>query len=257
MHNTRQVIVNDLAVSYTDTGQGPVVILLHGWGASATSFEPIRKVLAEHRRVVCLDLPGFGGSQQPDSDWFVADYAKFLSAFLHKIGVTKIAALAGHSFGGRVCIKAVASKLVEPAKLVLIDSGGIKESRSLRNRLFKAAAKIGKVATTLPLLRVLRSRLRQRLYKAAGSTDYLESGTMKQIFLNAINEDLLPAAAKINLPTLLIWGRNDTVTPLKNGQLMTDTIKGSEMLVVEGAGHYPFIDKPAEVAGVIEEFTRS
>jgi pimeloyl-ACP methyl ester carboxylesterase len=81
------------------------VLLLHGWGANLQTFDGLARPLAPTFRVVRLDLPGFGGTEQPPSDWHIADYAQFVSAFLQKLGVSQPACIIAHSFGGRVTIK--------------------------------------------------------------------------------------------------------------------------------------------------------
>jgi pimeloyl-ACP methyl ester carboxylesterase len=254
MNLKKQVIIDGLSVAYSDAGSGPLIVMLHGWGADLSSFDGLALELARQYRLVRVDLPGFGASEQPGVDWRVQDYAEFVRRFLQKIGVDEVRVLLGHSFGGRISIKAVGESLVIPKKLILVDSAGVKESSSMRNNVYKAVAKTGKIITAIPPFSALRGRLRKTLYSSAGSTDYLNAGRMKQIFLNTINEDLLPDAARISVPTLLIWGETDTATPLAQGKLLASRIAGSVLHVIPGAGHYSFIDKPQEVIGQIEEF---
>ena len=249
-----KIIVNDLATTYADDGAGPVLLLLHGWSSSAVAFQSLAAGLLGSFRVIRLDLPGFGGSEQPKSDWHIQDYAAFVQAFLAKLGVGQVFAVVGHSFGGRVAIKALANGLLRPAKLVLIDSGGVRESQSARNRLLKIVAKTGKVVTSLPGLRALQGGLRKKLYARVGSTDYIEAGGMKQIFLNTINEDLQADATHITTPTLIVWGQDDTTTPISNGQLLANAIKGATMVVIPDAGHFVFLDQPQQTLDHLKQF---
>jgi pimeloyl-ACP methyl ester carboxylesterase len=250
------VVVDGILVHYQESGDknAPVALLLHGWAADIKSFAKLAEHLQKQYRVVRLDMPGFGASEQPSPDWHIASYAQFVSHFVAKVGLD-IALLIGHSFGGRVSIKAIASGALTPQKLVLLDSGGIQHSRDARNQVYKAIAKTGKVVTMLPGLRRFQGRLKRALYKSAGSTDYLNAGVMKQIFLNTINEDLRADAAKITVPTLLIWGANDDQTPVEDGKILADAIKNSRLEVIQGAGHYVQLDAPENVQTLIDEFT--
>lgn len=249
-------VVDGILVHYQEAGDknAPVALLLHGWAADIKSFAKLAEHLQKNYYVIRLDMPGFGGSEQPRPDWRIADYAQFVAHFTAKINLQNIAVLVGHSFGGRVSIKAVSGGLLAPQRLVLLDSGGVQHSRDARNQVYKAIAKTGKVVTMLPGLRKFQSKLRRALYTSAGSTDYLQAGTMKQIFLNTINEDLRTDAAKITVPTLLIWGANDDQTPVEDGKLLAAAIQNSTLHVIEGAGHYVQLDAPEKVQQYIDEF---
>src|SRR5690348_8016012 len=141
-------VVDGILVHYQESGDknAPVALLLHGWAADVKSFAKLAEHLQKQFRVVRLDMPGFGASEQPSSDWHMADYAQFVSHFVAKVGLDGVL-LVGHSFGGRVSIKAVASGLLSPQKLVLLDSGGVQHSRDARNKMYKAIAKTGKMIT--------------------------------------------------------------------------------------------------------------
>lgn len=248
------VIVNGLAAAYRTDGSGPAVLLLHGWGSSLDAFEGIARELAADYQVVRVDLPGFGGSEMPKSDWYIQDYAEWVQAFLQKVGVAELHAVMGHSFGGRISIKAVSHGLFMAQKLVLMGSAGVRQSQTARNRAYKAIAKIGKAITAIPPLTVLQPRLKKALYKSAGATDYLNAGAMKQIFLNTINEDLQADARAITTPALLVWGENDTETPPAQGVQLASCIQGSQLKVLPAAGHYVFIDAQPQVMQLLKQF---
>jgi pimeloyl-ACP methyl ester carboxylesterase len=249
-----KLIVDGLAVNYEDQGKGPVVVLLHGWGIKGATFEVLAKRLAKHYRVLWLDLPGFGESEQPKNTWSVGEYASFVAKFLDKLGVHEAHALLGHSFGGRLIIKGVATGALRASKAVLMGSAGVKYSDSLRNRGFKVVAKVGKAALSLPYLSALKNPLRKRLHKAAGSTDYTELvGPMREIFIKTIEEDLLPYTTKLTIPVLMVWGKNDEVTPLADAHKLAAAMKDVRIEVLEGA-HFVYLDQPDQSAKLIEEF---
>lgn len=249
-----KIIVDNLALRYQDAGKGPVVVLLHGWGQRLDTFDDLTEVLSKQFRVIRLDLPGFGDSQRPHSVWGVLEYVKLVRNLLNKLSIEQPYALVGHSFGGRIAIKAAASGIMKPSKLICIDSAGINSSNSLRNLGFKAVAKVGKWTLKLPFLAPFRKPLRRKLYAAAGATDYLDAGPMRQIFLKTIHEDLRDEAKKIRIPTLFIWGADDAVTPLAEAREMSNRISASVVRVVKDAGHFSYQDQPEQVASLAAEF---
>ncbi len=252
------LITQGLFTKYSDAGDrdAPVVVLLHGWGASSQNFDALAAHLAARFRVIWLDLPGFGGTQAPPEPWHIGDYAEFVKTFLDKLKIPQPQAVIGHSFGGRTLIAGVSRGILKPKNIVLMGSAGIKHSDTTRNQIFKLIAKTGKAVTLLPGLSRLRHRLRSRLYQAAGSDDYLKSGELRQTFLNTIGEDLQADAAHLQIPALLIWGEHDTDTPLADGRLLAATIPHATLKVVPGAGHYVHLDAPAEVQAAIDGFLK-
>lgn len=249
-----QIMVNNQLVTYRDEGKGRVVVLLHGWGAHSASFDEVTGYLSKQFRVIRFDFPGFGGSPKPADDWGVGEYAQLTAGVLKKLGIDAVYAFGGHSFGGRVIIKGVATGMLSAEKLLLIDAAGVRPSTSAKKHLLKMIAKTGKAVTALPGLRALQPALRRRLYKAAGTTDYLEAEAMQKIFLNTINEDLLPLVHKLTQPTLLIWGEHDRETPVGDAYKILNDLSAGELVVVPDAGHFVYIDQPKAVQKAIEAF---
>ena len=245
-----QVVVQKLLTNYQVSGKGKPLVLLHGWGASLQSFQSILPELQKHYQVYAFDLPGFGATQIPTQDWCVDDYAAFTRAFFKKMEIKKTIFL-GHSFGGRVLIKLASQEPDLFEKLILTGSAGIKPKETIKKKSFKILAKTGKIIFNIPGLNKLKSKAKQKLCQAAGSTDYLEAKEMQQTFLNVVNEDLISYLPEITVPTLLIWGENDAETPLKDGQKMHQLIPNSELNIIKSAGHYVFIDQPKEFLDVL------
>ena len=249
-----KVLVNGQLIEYKDEGKGKTIVLLHGWGDQLATFDEMAKHLAKRFRVVRVDFPGFGGSPRPLDTWTVGDYATVTSAFLKKIAADDVYAVIGHSFGGRVIIKAIADKLLHPARVVLIGAAGVKPRQTGRKTAYKVVAKVGKAVTSIPGLRGARNTLRKKLYESAGATDYLYAESMQTIFRNTVNEDLLPYVHSITQPSLLIWGEHDDQTPVADAYVMANELDNAELIVVENTGHFVYRESPTLVFKKIDEF---
>ncbi|MBI3984150.1 alpha/beta hydrolase [Candidatus Microgenomates bacterium] len=248
-----KLIVDGLAINYRREGSGRVVLMLHGWMSDSQTFSQLVQQLSGTYDVIRLDLPGFGDSELPPSSWGLSEYVAFIVAFLEKLKIERLHAIIGHSLGGRIVIKAVGSGQLKADRLVLLGSHGINQSRSMRNRLYWLAAKTGKVVTK-PLPAKIKVKLRQRLYRRVGATDYLQAGALQQTFLNIIREDVRPEAAMITAPTLLIYGQDDEVTPPEFGKTFQRLIEGSKLEVISQAGHFVHEDQLPIVAKLVTEF---
>lgn len=246
-----RIIVDNLAVEYQDEGTGLVMLFLHGWKDTLHTFDALVPLLTSTSRVIMLDLPGFGKSEMPKESWNLDDYVRFVMGFNEKLRIHPDV-LVGHSFGGRIILKGVASKRLHAKKIVLIGAAGIAKRRSARNTALAIVAKIGKLFTVIPPLVFWRKHLRRKLYKIIGS-DYYAAGALRQTFLRIIAEDLRSCAKGITVPTLLLWGSNDTETPLTDGKELSTLIANSRLRVLSGTGHFVHQEKPKEVAALIRE----
>lgn len=248
-----KIIVQNIAVEYQDEGSGPVILMLHGWKDSFKTFDEIVPLLNE-RRIIRLDMPGFGESEAPKGAWDVGRYVDFVNAFIQKLAVP-VDTIVGHSFGGRVAIKGVGSGILKPKYLVLIAAAGLAKKRTLRNSVLAMFAKAGRLITSVPPLSLWQQQLRRKMYEALGS-DYFRSGSLKDTFVKVVNEDLSEYTKKITIPTLLIWGRQDSSTPLMQAERIHDLIENSQLDIVHDAGHFVHRERPREVAGFINDFLK-
>lgn len=245
------IIVNDQLVHFEQQGVGRTVLLLHGWGDSLVGLSALQNELSQNYSVLSLDLPGFGSSQTPKGIWNLDNYALFIKALLTKLKLEPYAVI-GHSNGGALAIKAVAIGALQPEKLVLLAASGIRTGQSAKRVSLKIVAKVGNAAT-IWLPKTTRSKLRTKLYGAAGS-DMLVVENLKDTFKATVRQDVQADAAKLKLPTLLIFADHDKAVPLADGKTYHSLIKNSELKIIEGAGHFVHLDEPIKIAALIEEF---
>lgn len=247
-----KIIIDGLATEYKDEGQGRVLLFLHGWKDSLHTFDQLTPYFSKDFRVIRLDLPGFGNTEMAKGTWELEDYINFVGLFIDKLDLQAYT-LVGHSLGGRIVVKGVAEGKLKPAKIVLIGAAGIAKRKTFKNYFFKIIAKIGKTVTYIPPFYFFRDTLKKKFYGSIGS-DYLNAGVLKSTFQNIIKEDLVKYAKKIQTPALLIWGREDTETPVTDGYRYKDLIKDSEIKVLEDCGHFVHKEKPKEIAQYIRDF---
>lgn len=236
--------INDgLTINYEVYGQGPRLLLLHGWGVNLHSFDFIIPHLSPHLQIFLLDLPGFGLSSKLPRIFGTQDYVRAVEEFLKTLEISDFFVL-GHSFGGAVSLS-LAAQNEAVKKLVLVDSAGI--------RIKSFSSKI-KIQLYKNLKKFLPNSKESFIQKILASQDYRDAGELRSTFIKIVNEDLRHLLPQIKTPTLIIWGKNDTVTPLKEAQILHQGINNSRIRTIADCGHYPQADKPAEFARIVLEF---
>ncbi|MDR2175675.1 MAG: alpha/beta hydrolase [Synergistaceae bacterium] len=240
------------------------VLFLHGWGSDFSPFRPFLDGMSG-RRVCALNLPGFGGSAEPPVAWSVGDYADFVLDFLAERGIRSVT-LIGHSFGGRISIKLAArgaetrglpveTAPVEIVKMVLVDSAGIRPKRTPVRKLKTLAYKGIRGILSLEAVRKRAPSLLESWRMRNASADYRNATPrMRECLAKAVGEDLTPCLSAIRCPTLLIWGENDSETPLSDARIMERLIPDAGLVVLKNAGHYSFLDQSYAFGRVLDSF---
>lgn len=244
--------IKGLNISYQVAGEGDTVLLLHGWGGEAASFQPVFEWLAQFHKVYALDLPGFGMSQMPPTAWDTSDYAQFVTAFLEKLCIPK-AHLIGHSFGGRISIILSAEHPEKVDKLILVDSAGIKPPRTAKYYFRVGIAKVGKL---LRRCGKHGNHLANTVSQRTGSKDYQEAGNMRATLVKVVNQDLRTFLPRIAASTLLIWGEDDKDTPVSFGQIMEKEIPDAGLVVLKEAGHFSYLDQFPQFCSIVASFLK-
>lgn len=246
--------IDGLKINYIVEGDGETVVVLHGWGASIETVMPIVNGLKDRFKVYAIDLPGFGDSDEPLEvmDSFV--YADIVKKFIEDEKLSKVK-LVGHSFGGKLSIilSAKYPELVD--KVVLIDSAGLIPKRALDYYIKVYGFKTLRFFYKNLFFWLKDEEKLEKFYKKFGSDDYQDStGIMRRILVKVVNEDLSPILKDIEASTLLVWGDKDEDTPLYMGKIMEQQIKDSGLVVLEGTGHYSYLDDYYKFKRIINSF---
>lgn len=248
----KSIDIRGVRLSYTVEGSGLPVVLMHGWGCNHSTLQSIAAQLTGGFTVYNLDFPGFGNSSEPGTIWGVEEYTALVEDFIKSEHIEN-PILLGHSFGGRVGI--LYSSRNQVRKLILVDAAGIKPQRSLKYYCKVYTYKA--VKHTLPVLfgKDKAETLLNKYRSKVGSSDYSNaSQTMRAILSKVVNEDLKCCLPKIKCPTLLIWGENDTATPISDAKTMEKMIPDAGLVSFSGVGHYSFLENPYQFAAVLRSF---
>ena len=220
-----KVFIKDININYEVSGVGSPLIFLHGWGVDLHTFDKLSSQLCEDFTVYQIDLPGFGKSEILGS-YSIDDYAMYINEFCLSLAIIN-PIIIGHSFGGRVAIKIASTYKID--KLVLISSPGIKQKFNLLKWI---------------KIRIYKIIKNFNLNLKMGSIDYKNAnGHLKNVLVKAVNLDLTYELEKINVPTLLLYGKKDKTVPLYVGKRINKLIKNSGLVIVDKSGHFPYIDR--------------
>ncbi|MFA5432007.1 MAG: alpha/beta hydrolase [Candidatus Paceibacterota bacterium] len=249
-----KIDINGIELYYKTAGEGKLLLILHGWGASSVSWvRLIEEMAGKGFKLVIPDLPGFGKTEAPKDIWGIEEYADFILAFVKELNLYNLNLL-GHSFGGGIALKVIAKKSIEPLKLILCDAAIVREERlNIRQKVSKFLARIGsKIISKDSQFYMFFEKI---AYKIAGAHDYYRANPlMKEVFKKVISEDLTYLLPRVDIPCLIIWGEDDQITPLEDGILFQKEIKDAELKIVKGAKHNPYKTNPVEVSESIINF---
>lgn len=266
--------VGGLRVRYADTGYGTAasggsskkkaILLIHGLGGSIESWINNFDALAKQGlRVIALDLPGFGQSDKPKMDYTVKFYSDFVARFVRELKAAPLA-VAGSSLGAHVAAELAINHPGIVSRLVLISPPGALP------RSFAGTPALRRY------VRVLQARDVEQVKKALAAVDNrpvaddyakavyekLAMPGAKEAFLSALAGTaraprLTPRLHLIKAPTLLIWGQQDIMIPVKFAEPFIKKIKSCRAVLLENCGHRPHVDKAAVfnhlVAGFVHE----
>lgn len=261
------VSVDGLRMRLRDTGprDAPAVILLHGFGASLDTWEPWARALSARYRVVRFDLPGFGlTGPDPTGDYTDTRLMKIMVDLMDQLGLGR-ARLIGNSLGGRIAWNFAAQYPDRVTRLVLISPDGFASPgfeydkppeipltmqvlpyvapRSLLRANMAAA-----YANPAALSEVTLTRYRDLLLAPGVRSAIL--ARMSQVILR----DPVPILARIQAPTLLLWGEKDGMIPVSNAADYLKTIPQVSLVRLPNLGHVPFEEDPIGSLVPVERF---
>jgi pimeloyl-ACP methyl ester carboxylesterase len=260
-------LVDGVRLRLRDTGPrgAPAVILLHGFGASLDTWEPWAKALSARYRVIRFDLPGFGLSgSDPTGDYTDAREMRILIDLMNKLGVAR-ASLIGNSLGGRIAWSFAALHPDRVTRLVLVSPDGFASP----GFAYGKAPKIPAMMRLLPYV-APRALLKANLAAAYGRPGALSEATVsryRDLMLapgvrrailarmgQVVLHDPAPSLARIQTPTLLLWGEKDGMIPISNAADYLRDLPNATLVRLPGLGHVPFEEDPATSLAPVSQF---
>lgn len=272
---SRFVEVDGLRMHYRDEGSGPPVLLVHGIAANLYLWDAWAERLRGRYRVIRLDLPGHGlTGPDPAGRYAWPAAAGLVAKFMDRVGVGR-AAVVGSSHGGAVAWHLAASEPRRVGALVLMAPVGYPFEGGRPPLVFRLLA--NPVAGPVLIRLTPKREFAKRARGVYGDPSRLDQATINQqydLFRRAGNRDALlamlragssggpipdprPAMARIEAPTLLVWGTADTAVPPAQAERFKGDIRGAEVALVQGAGHAPMEELPDESLAPVEAFLRA
>jgi pimeloyl-ACP methyl ester carboxylesterase len=265
--------LDGLAVHYVQEGRGPVVVLVHGLGGFAASWQPTIDALAGQATLLAPDLPGFGRSAKPPTRYGLDFFAAALDGFLEALGA-RPTALVGHSLGAGVALAWALRRPGRVDRLALL--GGLVPGFTYRpSPAFRllALAGVGEAVALLGCAPLYRAALARCFYRARPEAvafliehDYAIRTTWGAraaylATLRAVREDFASrgpayrrALAELDLPVLLIHGRQDRVVPAGHCREVARVLPRAEARWLEACGHFPQLEQARAVHAWLGEF---
>jgi pimeloyl-ACP methyl ester carboxylesterase len=252
---------------YLDHGAGPTLVLLHGMACCWQWWLECIPELAEHYRVIAVDLPGFGDSDPLPAPASMEEYADAVVALVEGAGIERVA-VAGHSMGGLVAARMAMARPDLVARLVLVDAGGVPMSERRLHMVLKVLRVAHAMFTYPAMLDLLASNrgARRRLLRGAMADPDAMSDELAAVVVPRLNApafvDAIAASARavrdsrpeeITVPTGLIWGERDVFAPVHTAEQMLARLPNGRLDVMPGVGHSPMVESPRAFCALLHQ----
>lgn len=240
------MIIDNIKINILDFGQKnkDAIVLLHGWGQNIQMMQMLGEPFKNEYRIIVVDLPGFGLSQEPKKAMGVDGYTSLIEKLLKELNV-KNPILIGHSFGGRISVKYASRNDV---KKVILLSPALKghDKKGLKTKVLKSLKKVPGINK---LEGWAKNHIGSRDYKAA-------SPIMKEVLVETVNEDLSLDAKKIKAPVILIYGDLDSEVPEEDTKEYERLIPDCGLILYEGCTHYAYLERLNQTINIIKTFIK-
>jgi pimeloyl-ACP methyl ester carboxylesterase len=266
----RSVVVDGTRANVVEIGSGPPLLLVHGLSGCWQNWLENIPHFARTHRVIAPDLPGFGESEMPPDGISMPGYASFLDALCAELGVEGALPVVGNSMGGLVAAELTLAAPSRVERLALVSAAGV-SSESVRREPILAFTQL------LAWLDMLGGPHRETIASRPGArrlvfglvchrADLLPAETVYQLMQGAGKLGFLPAQRailghplrerlhQIACPTLIVWGRNDRIIPVRDADRLQEYIPHARKMVWPQTGHVAMLERPDAFNALLEEF---
>jgi pimeloyl-ACP methyl ester carboxylesterase len=249
-------------------GAGEPLVLLHGFGESTYSWRLVMPELAARYRVIAVDLNGFGYTERPrqPASYTLDGQQRLVLAVLDRLGIAS-AHLMGHSYGGGLAQWIAAHHPERVRSLVLVDTTLPRYSTSRRSRMANLRPLSFVLLHTVALREeAVRKALVEAFFDDSLATPALARAYRDRLRIHGVGDAYYGLTAKngepsaeidlgaLRVPALLVWGREDTRTPLGDGERIAAALADARLVTLEGCGHTPMEERPRELVAAVLPF---
>jgi pimeloyl-ACP methyl ester carboxylesterase len=267
-----QVEIDGTPVNYADIGSGEVepIVFVHGLGGQWQNFLENIPRAAQERRVIALDLPGFGCTPEPRDKITISGYGRCVDALCEKLSLGRVD-IVGNSMGGYIAAEVAIQFPERIDQLILVSAAGITSADIARRPILTA----GRIATAMVSYgaaqhRQIASRPKSRhlalalvarypsLLRADLAYEGFFKGAGKPGFDAALRAsldyDFRDRLPEVKVPTLIVWGERDSIIPVRDADEFERLIEDSRKVVLKDTGHIPMAERPTAFNDVLMKF---
>lgn len=255
--------LNNFNVSYDDIGEGEIpIIFLHGFPFDKSMWNAQLDFLKTTNRVIACDIRGFGSTHDDESDLSIDLFTDDLISFMDKLSIDK-AIICGLSMGGYIALNAVKRFPDRLEALILCDTQCIADSPEAKDKRYAKMDEIassGKSAFTEGFIKGIFHE--ESLTHKKGVVEKLRSvvnSNSQHILINGLTAiaertESCSVLSKVNIPTLIICGKDDALTPVAQSEMMHEAIQRSVLRIIDQAGHVSNLEQPLAFNKHIADF---
>ena len=260
-------------IHYTDTGRGPAILMIHGFGGNFTNFSDLAHIMQDSFRVIRVDLPGFGLSDMPElsepQKSYIFMYRNFISFLIDNLHLDSVYVV-GNSMGGWLSWEMAIQRPDKVKKLVLLNSAGydtklVKKNAGMTNVLSNPLIqKIAQRGYPMFMSQHIAHRIRAEDEDVAMDEIVINNGIGNRqgnlqnlIALGTAKEEPdTTRVPKVPCPTLIFWGKEDPIIPYRDALKFRRDIRQSSLITYDHCGHVPMMEYPEQVASDIKKFLK-
>ena len=256
------VTIDGNKIRYLESGndKNDTLILIHGLGASAERWEFVIPIFEKYYKVIVPDLIGFGYSDKPIADYTPEFFTDFLEKFFDTLGI-KQTNIIGSSLGGQITAEFTSKNPQKIKKMVLVSSSGIMKTSTPALDAYVLAALYPNKETAQEAFKIMSASTEVNDEIINGFIERMLLPNAKMAFMSTIlglkNAEVLTNKLQtISAPTLIVWGSEDPVIPIKYADEFISSIQDCRFYKMEGSGHTPFVDNPPKFTEIVLDFLK-
>jgi pimeloyl-ACP methyl ester carboxylesterase len=259
--NEKTIEIDGNTIRYVEEGNSTEnLLLIHGLGASAERWEHVIPQFAKNYRVLVPDLIGFGLSDKPVVDYTTDYLSEFIRKFLKKLGIDSVSII-GSSLGGQIGAEFTYQNNSMVEKLVLISPSGIMKHSTPALDAYVMAALYPSDSSASNAFQIMSGSKNIDKKTIKGFVQRMKLPNAKMAFMSTLlglkdAEIISEKLVSIKSPTLIIWGENDPIIPIKYAQSFVSEIDDCRFVKMENCGHTPYVESPDKFYKIVFDFLK-